>query len=167
LGIFEETNYMIKKIFLFAVMVVAASAAIAQPPAGPANVGNTYGETIKADGAITMAELPAKLAKAESIQTKLKGKVTGVCPKKGCWLSLEMPDSSKVFVKMKDYGFFVPVDLVGKTVVLDGEAAMKTTSVAELQHYAEDAKKSKAEIAAITKPEKEIRFTAKGILVVE
>jgi hypothetical protein len=39
--------------------------------------------------------------------------------------------------------------------------------VAELQHYAEDAKKSKEEIAAITKPEKEVRVMAKGIVVVE
>ena len=90
-----------------------------------------------------------------------------VCPKKGCWISLQMPDSTKAFVKMKDYGFFVPVDLKGKNIVLDGEAAMKTISVEELQHYAEDAKKSKEEIAAITKPEKELRLTAKGIVVVE
>ncbi|MEG0797106.1 MAG: DUF4920 domain-containing protein, partial [Odoribacter sp.] len=45
-------------------------------------------------------------------------------------------------------------------VVLTGEAKMKTTSVDELKHYAEDAKKPQAEIDAITKPEKEIRFTA-------
>ncbi|RYG26476.1 MAG: DUF4920 domain-containing protein, partial [Chitinophagaceae bacterium] len=50
---------------------------------------------------------------------------------------------------------------------LDGEAAKKTISVEELQHYAEDAKKSKEEIAAITKPQQEIRFTAKGIVVVD
>lgn len=156
-----------KKIFVFAILVVASKFSIAQPPAGPANVGNTYGEVIKADGAIAVAELPAKLGKKESVETKIKGKVLDVCPKKGCWLALQMPDSSKVFVKMKDYGFFVPTEMIGKTVVLDGEAVSKTTSVEELQHYAADAKKSKEEIAAITKPQKEIRFTAKGILVVE
>jgi hypothetical protein len=152
---------------LCALFLFVLNVTFAQPPAGPAKAGNFYGEAIKADGAIAVAELPAKLSKEETIQTKIKGKVLDVCPKKGCWLSLQLPDSSKIFVKMKDYGFFVPVDMIGKTVVLDGEAAMKTTSVSELQHYAEDAKKSKEEIAAITKPQKEIRFTAKGILVVE
>ena len=73
----------------------------------------------------------------------------------------------QLLVKMKDYGFFLPVAAKGKTVVIDGEVKMKTTSVAELQHYAEDAKKSKEEIAAITKPEKEIRVMAKGIVIVE
>jgi len=156
-----------KRLVISLFVVLLANLSMAQPPEGKAKVGNTYGEAIKADGAIAIADLPSQLTKEEPLQTKIKAKVTGVCPKKGCWLSLEMPDSSKVFVKMKDYGFFVPVDMIGKTVVLDGEAVMKTASVEELQHYAEDAKKSKAEIAAITKPQKEIRFTAKGILVVE
>ena len=68
---------------------------------------------------------------------------------------------------MKDYGFFLPVSAVGKTVVIDGEIKLKTTSVAELKHYAEDAKKSKEEIDAITQPQKEVRVMAKGIVVVE
>ncbi|MHA4845475.1 DUF4920 domain-containing protein [Flavitalea antarctica] len=156
-----------KKIFLLITVLSAGFLAMAQPPAGKAKVGNTYGEAIKPEGAIAIAELPRKLVNEEAVPTKIKAKVTDVCPKKGCWISLAMPDSTKVFVKMKDYGFFVPLDLIGKTVILDGEAVMKTASVEELQHYAEDAKKSKEEIAAITKPQKEIRFTAKGILVVE
>jgi hypothetical protein len=156
-----------KKTFLVAVLAICSHITFAQPPKGPAKVGNTYGDAIKADGAIALAELPAKLNNDEPMQTKVKARVLDVCPKKGCWISLQMPDSTKAFVKMKDYGFFVPVDLKGKNIVLDAEAAMKTISVEELQHYAEDAKKSREEIAAITKPEKELRLTAKGIVVVE
>jgi hypothetical protein len=63
--------------------------------------------------------------------------------------------------------FFVPTDIVGKTVVLDGIATQKEVSVAELKHYAQDAKKSQAEIDAITKPEKQVRFLADGVLVVK
>jgi DNA-directed RNA polymerase subunit F len=165
--LFYTQSYFMKKLFLLITVLSAGFFAMTQPPAGKAKVGNTYGEAIKADGAIAISQLPGKLVNEEPLNTKIKAKVTDVCPKKGCWVSLEMPDSTKVFVKMKDYGFFVPVDMIGKTVVLDGEAILKTASVAELQHYAEDAKKSKEEIAAITKPQKEIRFTAKGILVVE
>ena len=140
---------------------------MAQPPAGKANVGDSYGEKITGDKAISVNELPKALEASEKLETKIVGKVTEVCPKKGCWITLETADKTKVMVKMKDYGFFVPVDMVGKTIVLEGEAKIKNTSVEELQHYAEDAKKSKEEIAAITKPEKEIRFTASGILVVQ
>jgi hypothetical protein len=70
-------------------------------------------------------------------------------------------------VKMKDYAFFLPVAAKGKTVAIEGEVIMKTTSVAELKHYAEDAKKSQAEIDAIKEPQKEVRVTAKGIVIVE
>ncbi|MBK7290457.1 MAG: DUF4920 domain-containing protein [Chitinophagaceae bacterium] len=101
------------------------------------------------------------------MDAKIKAKIVEVCPNKGCWLKLELENGETAMVKMKDYGFFLPVAAKGKTVVIDGEVKMKTTSVAELKHYAEDAKKSKAEIDAITKPEKEVRVTAKGIIIVE
>jgi hypothetical protein len=155
-----------KKLFLLAILFIAVKFSMAQPPAGPVNAGDTYGEKIKPDGAIAVDALPKILEGDKTLDTKITGKVTDVCPKKGCWLTLETADKTKVFVKMKDYGFFVPTDMIGKTIVLDGQAKLKTTTVEELQHYAEDAKKSKEEIDAITKPETEIRFTAKGILVV-
>lgn len=156
-----------KRIMLTALVVMTAILAQAQPPAGDAKPGEWYGEKITADGAVALSELPAQLEKKDAIDTKIKAKILDVCPKKGCWLKLQVNDSTTAMVKMKDYAFFLPVAAKGKTVVIDGEVKMKTISVAELQHYAEDAKKSKEEIAAITKPEKEIRVTAKGIVVVE
>src|SRR5687767_6591746 len=94
----------------------------AQPPDVPANVGATFGAATSPDGAVDVSELPNFLSNKENGNIKVIAKVTDVCPKKGCWMSLEMPDKSKVFVKMKDYGFFVPLEMIGKTVVIDGEA---------------------------------------------
>ncbi len=68
-------------------------------------------------------------------------------------------------VKFKDYGFFMPKDIVGKEVVLDGEATVTETSVKQLKHYAKDAGKSKKEIAQIKAPKKETVFVANGVLV--
>jgi hypothetical protein len=53
----------------------------------------------------------------------------------------------------------------GKTIVVDGTATLKETSVEMLKHYAADANKTKAEIDAIKEPKKEITMQAKGILV--
>lgn len=156
-----------KKVFLAAAALFATLVINAQPPAGDAKIGEWYGEKPGTEGTVSIAEIPAKLEKQESLDTRIKAKVLDVCPKKGCWLKLAVNDTTTAFVKMKDYGFFLPSAIKGKTIILDGEAKIKTTSVEELKHYAEDAKKSKEEIAAITKPEKEIRFTAKGIMVVE
>ena len=155
-----------KKAILVITTIAAAVLAQAQPPAGPAPVGAHYGARVNAKGAVSIAELPAQLKKENSLQTKVTAKVVDVCPKKGCWLKLQVNDSTTAFVKMKDYGFFLPLDIKGKTVVLDAVATMKTTPVEELRHYAQDARKSKEEIALITQPKEEISLTAKGILVV-
>lgn len=157
---------MKKSILLIVIALFVGLSGYAQPPAGDAKKGDSYGEKITDKGAISLAELGKQLDKKDSVTAKIKGKVLEVCSKKGCWVSMELPDKSKVFVKFKDYGFFVPTALSGKTVVLDGFAKKKIRSVNELKHYAEDAGKSQAEIDAITKPEKEISFLADGVLVI-
>lgn len=156
-----------KKLLFTTVATFCFAVVFAQPPAGNAKPGDWYGAKVQTANAIDIAQIPAQLATNESFQTKVKGKVLDVCPKKGCWLTLAVNDSTTAMVKMKDYGFFLPVAAKGKTIVLEGEVSMITTPVAELQHYAKDAKKSQAEIDAITQPKKEIRFTASGITIVE
>ena len=155
-----------KKILLISTLVLGAFVAQAQdrPSAVP---GQTYGEAITEKGAIAISKLPGLIEKSDNgkVQTKIKAKVLDVCTKKGCWINLELNKDEKVFVKMKDYAFFLPEDVVGKTIILEGEAFEKVTSVNELRHYAEDAGKSTEEINKITEPEKSIRFMASGIVV--
>ena len=157
---------MIRSI-IFSLLCVFAISTFAQPPAGNAKVGDYYGEKPKTKGAMDIALLPAQLEKEPVIQTKVKAKVLDVCSAKGCWIELAVDDNTTAFVKMKDYAFFVPVAAIGKNVVLEGEAKLTTTSVEELKHYAEDAKKSQDEIDAITEPKTEIRFMASGMVVVD
>lgn len=156
-----------KKICLLTVLLSVTFLVNAQPPAGNANKGDVYGENFKSESIINVSELPIELNNKETINGVFKAKVLEVCPKKGCWLKLQVNDSTTAFVKMKDYAFFLPVMLEGKYILLNGEAKLKTTSVAELKHYAEDAKKTKEEIDAITKPKKEINLIASGIIVSE
>ncbi|MDP5202395.1 DUF4920 domain-containing protein [Flavobacterium sp. DG2-3] len=140
------------------------------PPAGNALVGDYYGEDISKDvvsKAISVGELEKDMKTVNKIENvAVKGEVTGVCPKRGCWVSVKTENGASFFVKMKDYAFFVPTALKGKNVVLEGAVERKITSVDELKHYAKDAKKTKAEIDAITAPKEEIRFLASGIKVV-
>lgn len=167
------------KALLFAAAVSVSTLAFAQetaekkfsPPAGNALVGDTYGAGVakaSESKAITVDKLSKKMKKdnkkAENVA--IKGTVTDVCEKKGCWLTIKTEDDSQFFVKMKDYAFFVPTALKGKNVVLEGNAERKIISVDEQKHYAEDAKKPQSEIDAITKPKEEIRFVASGIKVV-
>ena len=55
----------------------------------------------------------------------IKAKVTGVCEKKGCWLTLENSKNLTVFVKMKNYAFFLPLSALGKTILLNADVTKK------------------------------------------
>ena len=137
--------------------------AAAQDPT-PAAKGVTYGEGTSEKGAVPVSQITSNM-KEDKFTGKASGKVLSVCQEKGCWMKVENTAGETMMVKFKDYGFFMPKDIVGKQVVLDGEATVKETSVKQLKHYAGDAGKSKEEIAKITEPKKELIFTAKGVLV--
>ncbi|MFD1140582.1 DUF4920 domain-containing protein [Larkinella insperata] len=124
-----------------------------------------HGKKITADNAIPSTELAAKMTDKKELATKVEGTVESVCQVKGCWMRVKTADNQTMLVRFRDYGFFVPKDIAGKNVVFEGTAETKTTSVAELRHYAEDAGKSKEEIAKITEPVKAITFMADGVIV--
>lgn len=142
----------------------------ATPPAGNALVGDYYGKNVSDDlivKSITVAELENDLKTVDKLENvAVKGEVTDVCPKRGCWVSVKTQDGGSFFVKMKDYAFFVPIALKGKNVVLEGNVEKEITSIEELKHYAKDAKKTKVEIENIKMPKEEIRFVASGIKVI-
>ncbi len=102
-----------------------------------------------------------------SSKIKLRGEILSSCPMKGCWMKISV-EKDTVLVRFKDYGFFVPKNgIEGKRTIINGNISVDTLSVAQLQHYAEDAGKSKEEIALITKPEITISFLADGVLIKE
>lgn len=99
--------------------------------------------------------------------SNVSGEILDVCPKKGCWMNVKV-NTDTVFVKFKDYGFFVPkTGIQGKKVLMTGEIFKDTISVERLKHYAEDAKKSKTEIDLITEPEYKINMIAAGVAIEE
>ena len=164
------------KPFLFSALVASlaacqsapateTAATAAQPPVAAAATGKTYGAPVTADGARSMNELGQVLGTQDSAQVKLVGTASAVCQAKGCWLTMATTDGRQMRVRFKDYAFFVPKDISGKTVVVNGWAHREEVPVSDLQHYAKDAGKSAKEIAAITKPEEQLNFEADGVLV--
>ena len=98
---------------------------------------------------------------------KIQGKVVEVCQAMGCWAKLKKEDGTMIMIKVKDHEFAMPLDIVGRTIVVEGKAELKETSVAMLKHYAEDAGKSKEEVDKIKEPKKEVIMMIKGVKVVE
>jgi len=173
--IFAETDFIIfvkintmKKLFVLALCLAFGGFTYAQTDAPkPAAPGVTYGKGTTADKAVTTLALSSALNTTPTFKGKVTGKVVEVCKVKGCFMRLAKDDGSTVVVQFTDYGYFMPQNIVGKTVVVEGEAVLKETSVKDLKHLASDAGKSKEEIAAIKAPKKDISVMADGVLVVD
>jgi len=127
---------------------------------------NYFGEQIVAEGATSFTEVIWPATSQDTVDIKLSGTIQEVCQAKGCWMTLQKEEMEEiVFIKFKDYGFFVPKDASGKDAIVSGKLYAAVTSVDELRHYAEDKGASASEIAAITKPQREIKMMADGVII--
>lgn len=158
---------MLKKLFytLCTILVIVSCNRVQQSSGGV----KQFGTKIDAQNAMSYDDLLTKMSTIDSMPAKVTGKISEVCKKKGCWMTLVSDDATKpdMRVTFKDYAFFMPMDIVGKRVVLDGFALIEVTPVDVLRHYAEDGGKSKEEIAAITEPKRELAFEAAGVIIVD
>ena len=130
----------------------------------------SFGDKIESGNATDVAAMTKEykeMKAGDTLNSKMVATVKEVCQAKGCWMTLKLEDSSEVLVRFKDYGFFVPKNIAGQEVIVNGKAYVAETSVEELRHYAEDAGKSQEEIEQITEPERTYAFLADGVLVKE
>lgn len=150
-------------------LLIAFSAVIlvnAQDPES-AKPGVVYGKISENSIApISVNELDKNMTD-NKFDGKIKGKIVEVCKAMGCWAKIQKEDGTTVMIKVKDHEFAMPADIVGKTIVAEGKAELKETSVSMLKHYAEDAGKSKEEVEKIKEPKKEVIMIIKGVKVVE
>jgi len=157
-------------IFFFGFTLTLISCKIEKTEKKPTKelIYKSFGEKISDENTVATTkvyELYKKLTVGDTITVKFTSKIKEICTKKGCWMKLPLTSEEEVMVRFKDYGFFMPLDSQGKEVIIAGKAFVKITPVEELRHYAEDAGKSKEEIAEITEPKKEMAFLANGVLL--
>lgn len=132
-----------------------------------ASSDQTFGASFTPEAVVAYKDLTSKVTDTDSLSVMVKGTVAEVCQSKGCWMSITNGEGDDMMVRFKDYGFFMPKDISGREVIMNGKAFYQITPVDELRHYAEDAGKSQAEIDAITEPKRELSFLADGVILVE
>lgn len=153
---------------IFIVYMLAWMPGFAQENVKSAKAGEQYGATFEIDNVISVDTLDNLLQTHDNFSGQIQGIVTAVCVKKGCFIKLKRVNSEEpVMVRFLDYGFFMPRNIVGKLVVLNGTASVKQTSIAQLKHYAEDAGKDSSETAKITAPKNDIEIIASGVKVIQ
>ena len=131
-------------------------------------VYDSYGKEIISDDAVDATYMALKyktMQVGDTINLKMTAKVNSVCQAKGCWMQIDLEDGNEVMVKFKDYGFFMPKDIAGKDVIINGNAFIEVVSVDEQRHYAEDAGETAEEIAKIIQPKRTLSFEADGVLI--
>ena len=129
-----------------------------------------YGESFKIQDVKSGQDALAvfgDLEQSKSSDVQIKGEVSAVCQVKGCWMTVKLADGKQTRVSFKDYGFFVPMDIVGKEVVVKGQASVAEISEKDRKHYAEDAGLSEAEINKIKGVERSYSMIADGVLIKE
>ena len=109
----------------------------AEAPKAPST--KLYGEALPDDLAIL--DLEAILQRPQEYIGKtglISGYVRQACSKKGCWMEISAssdPKAKSCRVKFKDYGFFVPLNAAGSTVLLAATTAVKVVSKEYVNHY--------------------------------
>ncbi|MGB3344923.1 MAG: DUF4920 domain-containing protein [Aequorivita sp.] len=127
----------------------------------------SYGDGITDKGVLSSNEMVERynnLKVGDTLSLKFTSEVKEVCKKKGCWMKVDM-EEEEVMIRFKDYGFFMPKDIAGQEVIVEGKAYIEEMSVEDQRHYAEDGGKSGEEIAAITEPKRTLAFEAHGVLI--
>ena len=159
-----------KKLFVLSTLCLslAATVATAQTPAAKKTA---YGAAFEQASAIASpGRLDVMLKDKDKLENiQLSGYISEVCQKEGCWLRLRTHKGVEddMFVKMKDHAFLLPKDIAGKTAIINGTVVKKVQTVAEQQHYLEDAGASKEEIAKITKPKETYQMQATGVVIMD
>ncbi len=108
----------------------------------------------------------AEVFKAPNPQklVRVQAKVVEVCQKKGCWMMLS-DGAVMMRITFKDYGFFMPKDIAGKTIIAEGIVAEDVLAEKDARHYAEDAGKSKEEIEKIKGDQKTVSMVAQSVFL--
>jgi hypothetical protein len=171
-----------KKLFILTALVFALTAAVSaqmgqmKEKSSDEAVAKTQQANVDANtkfpikrGAMSGAAKKVKLAKILKSPEKYAGQnvlVTGLivrsCKMEGCWLELAPKEGAKsIRVKMKDHGFFIPLNSAGLRAKAEGVFTVKTLSKDEVDHLIEDGGKFDARNpdGSVT----EISFTAAGV----
>lgn len=127
--------------------------------------GQVYGDSIT-DQSIKDVILLSGIIEENSVQKlKVTGIVENVCSENGCWLSIRVNNEQLLRVTFKDNAFFVPKNIIGKKVVVEGEAKSDSVFIANKQHLAHISTSEK-EFASIANEKKQhLTFEAKGLVV--
>ena len=147
-------------ILIFMAAALYVSHAVSDEPKQAA----VFGEAITVSKSISIEYAISHLDELKNTAILINGKVSKVCGKKGCWMVLKNSENS-IRVTFKGYKFFVPKDIIGKSVQAQGMLHEELMNISEAKHFAKDAGQSDSQIKRIKQKVKEYRFIATAVKI--
>jgi hypothetical protein len=123
-----------KKLYFYILIVSGGLVACGSPQKtelrGPQTIkGMVFGDSVLDNNIRNVDAMLVMMQKNPRMKLKVKGVIEDVCKDKGCWLTIKLPNRETMRVTFKDYGFFVPKDIKGKEIVIDGIAKIDSISI--------------------------------------
>ncbi len=145
-----------KYILLGFICIFSSSGLIAQN-----TESNIYGTEFSISEVVPVAMLFSAPSSYLDKTISLRGKITTVCQKAGCWATMG-DKGEELLIKFGEHDFTIPTDLRG-SVVAYGTLTEKVQTVKELRQLAREEGKNSREIKMITEPKIEYIFMASGL----
>jgi len=107
-----------------------------------ADAGKKYGKELTMKKETKIRDILKRPDSFEGKMVLVKGKITGVCDKQGCWIDIvgNMKDS-KIRGKVNDGEIVFPLEAIGKTAKIEGEFQKIVLSreqlLAQMKHESE------------------------------
>jgi hypothetical protein len=151
--------------FLRVLMVFAALPMLARatPPTEIPGPGQDFGAPLEYRESTPISAIMRDPDRFAGQTVLLRGRITDVCQKKGCWTVITEGESA-IRVRFQDYGFFLPKDSVGVEAWAQGTVSVETLSQDEARHYAAESRDG--DPSGIEGPQREIGFTASGVRLI-
>jgi hypothetical protein len=155
----------------------AAAATPAPAEAEKPKVFATFGAEQKLTDAdaVPASKVIANPAEYADKYVRVTGKVTQVCEKKGCWVRVAPAEAGAapaegtgdIFIKFRDppAGRLVPMEALGKDVVVEGTLKAGQMSERAARHFKEDAGAPEEEINKIVGPQKQMFITGAALKI--
>ena len=113
-------------------------------PVATTDTTETFGSVL--DESVPLVALADVGAGNVGETVRIEARVSQVCKNKGCFF-IAVDGNTMVRVSFKDYGFFVPTDVSGKTLMFVGEVTEKEMTKEEAEHLAKDMGEASAAVA--------------------
>jgi len=151
-----------------AALLLLALALLVGPPTGSARAGEPpagvdYGAGIRGGASVGVDELVADPQRFTGAPVLVRGRISDVCEKKGCWTVLR-GEREQVRVLHGDHDFALPADCRGQQAFAQGRLEIRSAAADEIAHYAAESRSG--EVPEARDPERSLRLVATGVRLV-